>query len=135
MVTAAQIQRFFDNEFPGSNIVVERVGPKQAQLRRAVNKADLRPGGSVSGPFMMALVDAALYAAIFAELGIVAHAVTTNLNINFLSKPEAEKDVIATCQLIKVGSKLIVGEVTLRSDTHTEPVAHAVGTYSIPPMR
>ena len=65
--------------------------------------------------------------------GLVAMAVTTNLNINFLRKPSADMDLLADCRLIKVGKRLAIGEVTIYSDGSDEPVAHAVGTYAIPP--
>jgi acyl-coenzyme A thioesterase PaaI-like protein len=58
-------------------------------------------------------------------------AVTTNLSINFLRKP-AQQDLIAECRLLKLGRRLAVGEVTIRSEGLDEPVAHAIATYSIP---
>jgi acyl-coenzyme A thioesterase PaaI-like protein len=80
----------------------------------------------------MAVADVALYVAILGEIGIVPLAVTTSLSINFLRKPAAEKTIIGACKLLKVGKSLAVGEVTLYSEGSPEPVAHAVGTYSIP---
>jgi acyl-coenzyme A thioesterase PaaI-like protein len=84
---------------------------------------------------MMTVADIALYVAILAEIGIVPLAVTTNLNINFLRKPAADRDIIGVCKLIKVGRTLATGEVYLYSEGDERPVAHAVGTYSIPPER
>ena len=60
---------------------------------------------------------------------------TTNLNINFMRKPRADRDVIAECRLLKVGKTMVIGEVSLYSDGEPEPVAHATGTYAIPPVR
>jgi uncharacterized protein (TIGR00369 family) len=80
---------------------------------------------------MMALADLALYVAILAQIGPVALAVTTNLSFNFLRKPLA-RDLIAECRLLKLGKRLAVGEVAIRSDGVSEPVAHATSTYSIP---
>jgi acyl-coenzyme A thioesterase PaaI-like protein len=57
--------------------------------------------------------------------------VTTNLNINFLRKP-AQRDLLAKCRLLKIGKRLAVGEVTIRSEGNEEPVAHVTSTYSIP---
>ena len=37
--------------------------------------------------------------------------------------------------MIKLGKRLAVMEATVLSDGHDEPVAHATGTYSIPPDR
>ena len=82
---------------------------------------------------MMTMCDTALYVTILGELGLVALAVTTNLNINFLHRPAANVDVIAECRLIKVGKKLVVGDVTLYSDGFDQPIAHATGTYALPP--
>ena len=128
----AEVQAFFDQEFPDTKIWVEALGDKKSRLRKPVTKSSLRPGGTVSGPFMMALADASIYAAIFGELGLVAQAVTTNMNINFLRRPAADKDVIAECTLLKVGALLVVGEVSLYSDQDQQPIAHAVGTFAIP---
>jgi len=58
--------------------------------------------------------------------------VTTSFNINFLRKPARDRDILAECKLIKVGKSLAVGEATIFSEGGSEPVAHAVGTYSIP---
>ena len=93
---------------------------------------ELRPGGTVAGPVLMAVADVALYVAILGEIGIVPLTVTTSLNINFLRKPSAERSIIGVCKLIKLGKTLAVGEVSLYSDGMPDAVAHAVGTYAIP---
>jgi acyl-coenzyme A thioesterase PaaI-like protein len=77
----------------------------------------------------------AIYVAVLATIGIVPLAVTTNLNINFLRKPPAGRAIIGKCRLLKVGRILAIGEVALYSDGTEDMVAHAVGTYSIPPKR
>jgi acyl-coenzyme A thioesterase PaaI-like protein len=82
---------------------------------------------------MMMLADTAMYAAILTTMGAVILAVTTNLNINFLRKPEPDKDLVGESWLMKVGKRLIVGEVIIYSQDDPEPVAHATCTYSIPP--
>ena len=71
---------------------------------------------------------------LLAMIGPVPLAVTTNLNINFLRRPEP-RDVVAEATLLKLGSRLAVGEVTMYSDGEALPVAHATLTYSIPPHR
>ena len=58
----------------------------------------------------------------------------TNLNINFLKKPAA-RDLVAEARLIKVGNRLAVAEIGIRSDGAEELVAHATGTYSIPAVQ
>ncbi|WP_420598680.1 PaaI family thioesterase [Neptuniibacter sp.] len=132
MVTKEQLTDFLATEFPQTKCTVEEVGNRSAVLRHPIGFEELRPGGTVSGPVLMAVADVALYVAILGEIGLVPLAVTTNLNINFLRKPSSEQDIIARCSLIKVGKNLIVGEVSLYSDGFEEPVAHVTGTYSIP---
>ncbi|MGR3913798.1 MAG: PaaI family thioesterase [Gammaproteobacteria bacterium] len=101
---------------------------------RAVHRDEfLRPGGSIAGPIMMGLADAAFYAVILGNLGAVELAVTTNFSIHFLRKPPPG-DIIARASLLKLGKRLAVCEATLRSQALPagHVVAHATGTYSIP---
>ena len=132
MTTLAAIREFLATTFPQSKGTVEQVGHSSATVRQSVGFNELRPGGTVSGPVLMAAADLALYVAILGTIGIVPLTVTTNLNINFLRKPVADRDIIAVCKLLKVGKTLAVGEVSLFSEGDPEPIAHAVGTYSIP---
>lgn len=129
----AEITAFLAVQFPNNKLVVESVGNKSALVKHLIGPEELRPGGTVAGPVLMGLADAALYIAIFGEIGIVPLAVTTSLTINFMRKPAAAVAVIADCKLMKVGRALAVGEVTLYSEGQEDPVAHVVGTYSIPP--
>ncbi len=133
MATKEQIAAFMASDFPQSKIVIDEVGQMSARVRHHIGHDELRPGGTVSGPVMMATADCALYVAILGEIGIVPLAVTTSLNINFLRKPSAEQDIVAVCRIFKRGRSLIVGDVMLYSDGSDDPVAHAVGTYAIPP--
>lgn len=134
MTTTAEIAKFMATDFPQSNSIIEAIGKRCATVRHRIGVNELRPGGTVSGPVMMAVADVALYAAILGEIGIVPLAVTTNLTINFLRKPSADRDIVGVCKLIKVGRSLVTGDVHLYSDGDDRPVAHAVGTYSIPPV-
>lgn len=130
--TVEQLNAFFRSEFPQAKVSVEGLGDGFARVRHSVGADELRPGGTVSGPVMMATADVALYAAILGSIGIVPLAVTTNLNINFLRKPAAGRDILGVCTLLKVGKTLAIGEVSLYSEGSDEPVAHATGTYAIP---
>ena len=133
MATKEEIAAFLAKEFPQTRCVVDDVGRMRATVSLDVGVADLRPGGTVSGPVMMGVADMALYVALLGESGIVPLAVTTSLTINFLRKPSAGKRIVGECKLLKVGKSLVIGEVSIYSDGTTDPVAHAVGTYSIPP--
>jgi len=135
MPTKADIVDFLAREFPQNHCVVEEVSERSATVSHPVGPAQLRPGGTVSGPLLMAVADVALYVAILGTIGIVPLAVTTSLNINFLRKPSPRNPIVGVCKLLKVGRILVVGEVALYSDRNEDMVAHAVGTYSIPPQR
>ena len=131
----AEIAEFLAREFPRSKCRVLEVGPGTATVAHEVGADELRPGGTVSGPVLMTVADVGLYVALLGQIGIVPLAVTTNLTINFLRKPAADKRVVGVCRLIKVGKVQAVGEVRLYSEGEPEVVAHAVGTYSISKVR
>ena len=133
--THAEIVEVITTEFPQSKCIIDAVGNKSATIRHIIGEAELRPGGTVSGPVMMFVADVALYVAILGEIGIVPLAVTTSLNINFLRKPAADKAIIGVCKLIKLGRTLAIGEVSIYSEGNPDMVAHAVGTYAIPQVR
>ena len=127
------LQQFFSPSLERCEI--EEVTDKGSTLLWHVGEVDLRPGGTISGPTMMALADFALYVAILGEIGIIGLAVTTNMNINFLRKPSGGVDIRGVAKLMKVGKALIVGEVWIYSIDSDEPVAQFTGTYSVPPQR
>ncbi len=135
MANKTEIAAFLREQFPTSKCIVEAVGGRAATIRHEIGADELRPGGTVSGPVLMTVADVALYVAILGEIGIVPLAVTSNLSINFLRKPSADKAIIGVCKLMKLGRSLAVGEVALYSQGSDEPVAHVVGTYSIPRER
>lgn len=139
IMTVEEVERFLDDVFPelhqeGRLTRIEALGPLSARLRLAYSARNLRPGGTVSGPAMMALADHAMYVAVIAHIGPVALAVTTHLSIDFLRKP-AQKDLIAEVRIVKLGKRLAVGQVTLISEGGDAgaPAALASCTYSIPP--
>ena len=137
VMSAAEVKALLDREFSqvmssGSAILIEDAWHGGCRVRRTFSEQSLRPGGTISGPTMMGLTDFAMYVAILASVGPVPLAVTTSLNINFLRKP-AQRDLVAEARLIKLGTRLAVGEVEIYSDGEEEMVSHATATYSIPP--
>ena len=74
-------------------LVIEEVGERSARVRLA-SRAHMRPGGTVSGPAMFTLPTSRLrrHHRTLGEAGL--DAVTTNMNINFLAKPEP-RDMVA----------------------------------------
>ena len=136
-MTVEELERFLATEFPQvfngvSGVSIAEVWHEGCVVRQAYREAFIRPGGTISGPTMMALADFAMYVAVLATVGPVPLAVTTNFTINFLRKP-AQRDLIAEVRLIKLGKRLAIGEVEIYSDGEEDMVAHATSTYSIPP--
>jgi uncharacterized protein (TIGR00369 family) len=135
LLTLAEFDALVARDLP----IAEQLGFRVDTLRHghAVCRAPysgnfLRPGGTIAGPVLMALADYAMYAVTLSMIGQVALAVTTNLSINFLRKP-GPRDVLAEARMLKLGKRLAVSEVALRSDGEVDLVAHVTGTYSIPP--
>jgi uncharacterized protein (TIGR00369 family) len=113
---------------------VQSLEKGRARVRLPFRSEFVRAGGTVSGPAMMMLADYALYAVVMSVAELGEGAVTSNLNTTFLRRPQAV-DVIADARLIRCGRRLAYGEVTLFSDGDDEPVAHATGTYALPPQK
>jgi uncharacterized protein (TIGR00369 family) len=139
MMSAEELERFLAAEFPQvcnprSGLSIEAVWENGCRVRQTFHASSLRPGGTISGPTMMALADFTMYVALLAAIGPVPLAVTINLNINFLRKA-APGDLIAQARLLKVGKRLAMGEIDLRCEGQDEPVAHVTSTYSIPGER
>jgi uncharacterized protein (TIGR00369 family) len=134
-MTAAEVDAFLRVELPhmfNDDLTIEHADGRTCLVRQRFRESMLRPGGTVSGPTLMALADCAMYVVLLSAIGPVGLAVTTNLNVNFLRKGRAGEDVLAVAKLMKLGKRLAVGEVNLLSGTSPDPVAHVTATYSIP---
>lgn len=141
----ARVTTLFDDIFPvaheGGRIVIERLAPDRARVRIIADPAQIRPGGTVSGPTMFKLADVCIYVILLDALGDAAvQAATTNLSINFMRRPLAG-DIIGEARIMKRGRRLAFGEVAILAEGSRagdgEPplVAHATATYAIPPER
>ena len=135
-MSVAELENFLHVEFPqafsSGDITIESADGASCLLRQRYSEQMLRPGGTVSGPTLMALADFAIYVVLLSAIGPVGLAVTTNLNINFLRKGAPGQDVLAAARLLKLGRRLAVGEVNLLSGSSPDPIAHVTSTYSIP---
>lgn len=136
-MSVAELEIFLAREFPqafhpGCGLSIEGVRFGHGRVRQAFDQRFIRPGGTISGPTMMALADFAFYVAVLSAIGPVGLAVTTNLNINFLQKP-GQRDLTAEARMLKLGKRLAVMECAIHSEGVEGPVAHVTGTYSIPP--
>lgn len=133
-MTAAEVNEFIANGLPAfaeSGCRVESATAESTTVRQVYREDQLRPGGSLSGPTMMALADTAMYAIILATLGPIGLAVTQNLNINFLQKPKPA-DLLAEARFLRLGRRSAVIDVHIFSSADNGLVAQATGTYAIP---
>lgn len=115
-----------------SEFLIDKLEANAINVRMKVQDRHLRPGGTVSGPSMFALADVAVYMSILAAIGPKELTVTTNCSIDFMRKPVANADLIASCKLLKMGKTLAVGDVLICSESTNYAVARATLTYAIP---
>ena len=136
-LSADEVGRLIDNAFPGVNAgkrttVIESVADRSARVRLLLDERNIRPGGTLSGPAMFMLADFTIYVALIATLGPAAiAAVTSNLNINFLMRPEPA-DLIGEARIIRLGRRLAYAEVSISADKSRELLAHATSNYVLP---
>lgn len=134
-MSVEQVSAYIDAEFPqilkGGRVIVEEADARHARVRLQVDARHLRPGGTISGPTQFFLADVAAFIAVLVAIGPVGLAVTTSANINFLKKP-SPADLVAETRVLKRGKRLVVVDCLIRSHGESDPVAHAVLTYSIP---
>ena len=135
-ITVEEFKRFASGQVPlveKLGFKVESIGDGECSVRAVYSEDFLRPGGTISGPVLMALADFSMYGAIVGRAGAVQQAVTTSFNINFLLRPEP-RDIVANAKILKMGKRLVVGSVDLMGNEAEELVAHATCTYSLPNM-
>ena len=137
IMTAGEVNELLTRVFPelnGQHRSYEAVDvfPGGCTVRLNAGGSHLRPGGTVSGPALFTLADIGGYVCVLSHAGPDALSVTTNLNINFVRKAEAGP-IDGHCRILKLGKNLMVFEVDMVAGPAGETVAHATGTYSIPP--
>ena len=129
--TIGEIRSFLEVEFPQileAGFAIELVEPRRAAVRLEASENHLRPGGSVSGPALMGLVDYTCYVLLLAHHGASARlSVTTGLQISFLRKAGLE-DVLCEAELLKHGRTLSVLDCRI-SAGDARLIAHAEATY------
>ena len=135
VMTVAELSDFFVQAFPVGDHDrlgrIDRIDPGFVRLALEPDSTNLRPGGIVSGPTQMGLVDRAAYAVILAHIGPVAMAVTSNLNISFL-RAVKQQTVWCDAVLLKLGRRLATVDCRLWQDDPANIVGQAVVTYAIP---
>lgn len=137
VMTADEVNAFLKDVYPQLNegaadyFAVE-VRPGGCVVRLNASERHLRPGGTVSGPSLFTLADIGGYVCVLSHAGPEALSVTTNLNINFMRKAGAGP-IDGHCRILKLGKSLMVFDIDMVAEGQT--VAHATGTYSVPPKR
>ena len=130
----SELSSYLDEVFPQ---VVNRyriVDLKKGYARviQNITQENLRPGGTVSGPTIFSLVDIGMYILLLAHIGKEPLAVTTNCSIDFLKKPTIDEELVADCNLLKLGKTLVVGEVLVKSSLKEDLLARSSITYCRP---
>ena len=126
----AEIYPQIMEQFPGFAIL--SIEPAKVVVALDTDQRHVRAGGTVSGPTIFALADMGGYACVLSHVGRQALAVTTNLNINFMRKAPPGR-LEGHCRILKLGKRLMVFEIDVRQEGSMDSVAHATGTYAIPP--
>lgn len=129
MLTDQELQALLDSV--NAPYVVENVDDDSVSLRLTGANVHIRPGGTVSGPALMALADGTAWATLLCRIGINLAAVSTSLHIDFLRPPEPA-DVVGEGSILRSGKSLSVIEVSMRSTGSGDLVAKAQVTYAIP---
>ena len=132
-MTIGEIEDLMDRHFPESRRLwaITSLDDHEIGLRMAFRPELVRAGGTISGPAMMLLADTAAYFLTLAHAGPLPHMATANLDIHFLSRPRPA-DIIASAKLLRLGRRLAVSVVEIRSDGSDDVVAHATVTYALP---
>ena len=139
VLTAAQVNALMETVYPQLNdqftfYETIDVFPGGCTVRLNAGERHLRPGGTVSGPALFTLADIGGYVCVLSHAGPDALSVTTNLNINFVRKAEAGP-IDGHCRILKLGKSLMVFDIDIVAGPDGHTVAHATGTYSIPPKK
>ena len=132
LMTAQQIETVIrrNTGAPGQPpFAVVDIGADHADIRLPYDEGMTRLGGTISGPVLMTLADAAMYTAIIAHVPDGEYAVTSHFHIDFLRRPRAT-DVLARAHLLRVGRRSVTCRVELFSGDFDTLVAHVSGAYA-----
>lgn len=137
VMSAGEVNAMIAQVFPQLNqdhrfYHATEVFPGGCRVRLDADERHLRPGNTISGPALFTLADIGGYVCVLSHAGPNALSVTTNININFVRKAEAGP-IEGYCRILKLGRALMVYDCDITANGVT--VAHATGTYSIPPRR
>lgn len=130
MDLAQKITQLIQSSVPLSDdngFYVEHITSDSVQCILPFKQSHIRMGNTISGPTMMTLADASMYAMILSMDENQGMAVTQDFQIHFLARP-APQDLKAVVHVLKNGKKTVVMRVDIFSDQKL--VAHATGSYA-----
>jgi uncharacterized protein (TIGR00369 family) len=134
-MTIDEIYAFLETAFPRARefSAITALGERDITVQMPFRPSYLRPGNTLSGPTLMTLADTAAFFLVLAQRGPLALAVTSSLDIHFLSKPPAA-DLLATATVLKLGKRLLVARVDIRGAAAPDGdlLAQATVTYALP---
>lgn len=128
---AAYLAREFPQEFGDGKYRIVALTPAMIEMVLDADDRQLRPGGTISGPAIMTLMDCAAYALLIGRHGEVGRLmVTTGMSMSFLRKA-GPGPLHCTIEFLKEGRTLSV--VDARAWSGADPgrrlVAHGEFTY------
>ena len=134
---AGEVMDFLHTEFPqafanGRSCAIKELEPGRIVVAFDVGHDQLRPGGIISGPALVGLVDLSIYFLLLAHHQADARmSVTTNLQISFLRKADPG-ELHCAAELIKHGRTLSVADARVLAPESGRLIAHAQATYYMP---
>jgi uncharacterized protein (TIGR00369 family) len=135
LITLGDFRAILTEDAPFADLFglsVEAIGVGTARFRMTWQDTMRGPGNSIIGAATMALADLAIYGVVLGVVGKVPLAVTTQLNVDLVRRAP-QGDIIAEAYLIRAGRRLVTCGVWLTSAATGAVIAHATGTYSVPP--
>ena len=133
-MTAQEVEDLIHRGFASKTpfLKVEELQPGRVRARIPYRDSMLRPGNVLSGPALFTAADIAMYALVLSHVGPQLMAVTSNINMNFVSKAKPG-DILADARLLKLGRRNVVMEVSLYSSAAPDTlVTHVTGSYALP---
>jgi uncharacterized protein (TIGR00369 family) len=134
-LSQGELAAFLDGAFPPAARSklgeLTSVAPRHVRMTLQPDASMVRPGGIVSGPTLMGLIDVAAYAVVLAHIGPVEMAVTNTLSVSFLRACRLEP-VFADARLLKLGRRFASVDVRLWQSSEDRLAAQATVGYALP---
>ncbi|MFO1089651.1 MAG: PaaI family thioesterase [Hyphomicrobiales bacterium] len=125
------LRREFPQEFGKGHYEIAKLTRSSIDMVLHASDHHLRPGGTVSGPSVMALMDCAAYALLIGRHGETGKlAVTTGMSLSFLRK-SGPGQLHCSIEFLKEGRTLTVVDARVWNADRTKLLAHGEFTYHL----